>query len=345
MENVILIDENLNNVREYSSGKRIKVSNIKLNELKAKFANRINLKEEKVVEPVLPKTMMEEVVEESFFEPIKETVKQEYKETKSYDEIRKAFERKPYSFEEPTEKANTPVKEENNESLNKPIEYSVPNIKSPTNVGDRSLKIRQMSENVDPNSVVGKVLINGVSRLDENKNEIAKIKINIERLEQAINDLEKQKEAVSGGKQEIEDILSRTATVSLSEIREAAKLDSSERAKRELDKIKASIDTLQAIKAEEEERLSSLEQEKIKLEEERSRQKTRLMSAERNGIEICDTIEKDLTTAGQIERLEKEREALEKQLSLTTAEEPKKPVEITNPFDRMRMASDEVKKR
>lgn len=345
MENIILIDDELNNAREYSSGKRIKVSSGKLNELKKKYVKeKIKLEENKVKEPEVPNIMMEEVVEESFFEPIKNNSKPEIKETKTYDEIRKTLERKPYSFEEENNEINS-VSNEPAEQVKKQTEYSVPNIKSSTNVGDRSLKIRKMSESVDPNTVVGKVLINGVSRLDENKNEIAKIKINIERLEQAISDLERQKEAVSGGKSEIEDILSKTATVSLTEIREAAKLDSSERAKKELDKIKESIDALQRIKSEEEEKLSSLEQEKTKLEEERSRQKTRLMSAERNGIEICDTIEKDLTTAGQIERLEREREALEKQLSLTREEEPKKPVDITNPFDRMRMATEEVKSR
>lgn len=342
MENVRLFNEEKENIREYSSGKRIKVSTTKLDILKGKF--RTFLESDKSVE--LPKVELEEVslstpafkapeVEEAFFN-VNEEVKKP--EVRTYEEVRKSLERKPYSFEV-EEKEEKPVKEE---PVKTPKEYVVPSIKSPTNVGDRSLKIRQMSESADPNSVVGKVLINGVSKLDENKNEIARIKANIERLESTISDLEKQKEAVSGGKQEIEDILSKTMTVSLTEIREASKLDSSERAKRELDKIKASIDELERIKSEEEARLQKLEQEKTGLEEERSRQKTRLMSAERNGIEICDTIEKDLTTAGQIEKLEKERLALEKQLSLTSEEEPKKPVNIVNPFDKMRMMEEDT---
>lgn len=348
MENVRLFNEEKENIREYSSGKRIKVSTAKLDILKGKF--RTFLESNKSVE--LPKVELEEAslstpafkapeVDETFFN-INEEVKKP--EVRTYEEVRKSLERKPYSFEV-EEKEEKPVKEESvvkEEPVKTSKEYVVPSIKSSTNVGDRSLKIRQMSESADPNSVVGKVLINGVSKLDENKNEIARIKANIERLESTISDLEKQKEAVSGGKQEIEDILSKTMTVSLTEIREASKLDSSERAKRELDKIKASIDELERIKSEEETRLQKLEQEKTGLEEERSRQKTRLMSAERNGIEICDTIEKDLTTAGQIEKLEKEREALEKQLSLTSEEEPKKPVNIVNPFDKMRMMEEDT---
>lgn len=351
MENVKLINEEVENLREYSSGKRIKVSSSKLAELKTKFAKvprKVEVEEVALAEPVVSNVEMEKTVDESFFGPIHETTKPVNRETRTYEEVRKSLERQPYSFEKPKEEVpvyTAPVKEEKEEksSTLKTNEYTVPSIKSSTNVGDRSLKIRKMSESVDPASVVGKVLINGVSKLDANKDEIAKIKLNIERLEKNISDLEKQKEVVSGGKQDIEEILSKTATVSLAEIREAAKLDSSERAKRELDKIKASIDELQRIKTEEENKLEGLEQEKTRLEQERAQQKTRLMSAERNGIEICDTIERDLTTAGQIEKLEQEKATLERQLSLTKVEEPKKPIGIVNPFDKMRMFEEEAK--
>ncbi len=338
MENVKLIRSEEVDFREYSSGKRIKVSSGKLAVLREKFAkvpSKVETEEVKLAEPVVPETKKEKVLDEAFFNPTSEQSKPVYEAPRPYEGTRTTYERQPYSFERP-------VREEEPKKVEKPREYTVPDIKSPVNVGDRSERIRKMSETADPLSVVGKVLINGVSKLDANKNEIAKIKANIEGIETTIRNLERQKEVISGGKQDIEDILSKTATVSLAEIKEAASLDSSERAKRELDKIKESIDNLQRIKSEEEIKLEKLEQEKARLEQEKAQQKTRLMSAEKNGIELCNTIERDLTTAGQIEKLEKEKETLEKQLSLTSAEEPKKPVDVFNPFEKMRIMEEET---
>lgn len=346
MENVKLVNNDNVDFKEYSSGKRIKVSESKLKVLVDKFLTNMDKSAEKFVEvsnvettaqevkvqkPTISSIDKEKQIDDFFFNSSLEKQKPSMEVRKPYEMNR---ENKPYSFERQ-------IKEESNKIV-RPKEYTVPDIKSPVNIGDRSEKIRKMSESADPKSVVGKVLINGVSKLDENKNEIAKIKKSIDNIESTITDLEKQKEVISGGKQDIEDILSKTATVSLTEIREAASLDSSQRAQRELNKIKESIDNLQRIKSEEEEKLRKLEENKLKLEQERAQQKTRLMSAEKNGIELCNTIERDLNTADQIEKLEKEKETLEKQLSITTAESPKKPVSVYNPFEKMRVMEEEV---
>ena len=198
-----------------------------------------------------------------------------------------------------------------------------------------------MLKTVDSTTMAGKVLVNGVNKLDKNKEEIIKIKTHIEQIEGKIIQLEKARDSIATGKQDIEDLLSKTTQISLAEIREAANLDSSERANRELDRIKESIDNLRIIKEEEETKLSTLASEREKLEAEKAQQKTKLMSAERNNIEICDSIERDLGTASEIERLEREKQQLASRLSLVE-EEPKKVTSISNPFEKMRIMEEEV---
>lgn len=329
MENVRLFRNQSIDLREQTSGKKIKVSGDKLKTLLGIVVDT-PIKKESLTEdfeheiaafevPMEP----EPVIDRSFFGPtIKSEVKTEPK------------------MVEPEVKPEPVVIPEKKEVV-KPREYVVPDIKSSTNRGDRSEEFRKMLKNVDSSTVVGQVLISGVSRLDKNRDDIAKIKAYIEELDAKIVNLEKAKSSISTGKQDIEDLLSKTTQISLAEIRAAANLDSSERANRELAKIKESIDNIQKIKNEEENKLKQLIGETERLEAEKAQQQTKLMSAEKNNIEICDSIERDLGTASQIERLEREKQQLASKLSLVS-EEPKKVVDISNPFERMRVVEEEV---
>lgn len=328
MENVILFRNQSVDVMEQTSSKKIKVSRDKLRTLLGISVEPVVEKstlndsfEQEIAAFEMP-TEPEPVIDRSFFGPeIKSEVKTEPK----------------MEMPKVTPVVDAPKKEE----IAKSKQYVVPDIKSSTNRGDRSEEFRRMLKNVDSTTVVGKVLVSGVNKLDRNKEKIIEIKTSIERLEQQILKLEQAKDSIATGKQDIEDLLSKTTQISLAEIREAANLDSSERANRELEKIRESIGNLQIIKEEEEAKLNELISEREKLEAERAQQKTKLMSAERNSVEICDSIERDLGTASQIERLEKEKQQLASKLSLVE-EEPKKVTSVVNPFDKMRVMEEEV---
>lgn len=230
--------------------------------------------------------------------------------------------------------------------------YMNPDIKSHGNTLNVEGKIKKLmaeADEADATTILGQVLLGGVSRIESVKKEIEGLNIKTSKINEVIEGLMNDKGVAQRENKKLEDSLSRTQKIDLGEIQNAIALkavDSINKGIEELEgqKIKSdrNIDEIDG-------RIANQNEEKALLEEEKKNKQNEL-------YEVCRDVEQQKQLANEYikkqDKVSKEQEELNELYSnmtlvkeynspsandsLLKEEEPKKVVNISNPFDRIR---------
>jgi hypothetical protein len=230
--------------------------------------------------------------------------------------------------------------------------YMNPDIKSHGNTLNVEGKIKKLmaeANEADETTILGQVLLGGVSRIEAVKKEIEGLDIKTSKINEVIERLMNDKGVAQRENKKLEDSLSRTQKIDLGEIRNAIAL-------RAVDSINKGIEELEGQKIKSDKNIDEIDgkiadqnEEKTLLEEEKKNKQNEL-------YEVCRDVEQQKQLANEYikkqDKVSKEQEELNELYSnmtlvkeynspsvnddLLKEEEPKKVVNISNPFDRIR---------
>ena len=230
--------------------------------------------------------------------------------------------------------------------------YMNPDIKSHGNTLNVEGKIKKLmaeANEADETTILGQVLLGGVSRIEAVKKEIERLDIKTSKINEVIERLMNDKGVAQRENKKLEDSLSKTQKIDLGEIQNAIAL-------RAVDSINKGIEELEGQKIESDKNIDEIDgkianqnEEKSLLEEEKKNKQNEL-------YEVCRDVEQQKQLANEYikkqDKVSKEQEELNELYSnmtlvkeynspsvnddLLREEEPKKVVNISNPFDRIR---------
>lgn len=235
------------------------------------------------------------------------------------------------------------------------VTSSVPDIKSISNtlnVDTKIEKLKKEAATADKDSIIGKVLLGGVSKIEQVEREISDLDERNMKISGIIEELMTKKNLAQRDNKALENEMSKTMKIDLTKIQDAIALEAARG-------INQGISVLETRKTESDKAIDDIEdkiviqkQEKISIADTKKIKENEL-------YEICREIEDNKVKASEYmkrsseleslkEKHEREEEKIQSGISELYSslslidEEPKKVTNISNPFDRVRSMEEEV---
>ena len=203
------------------------------------------------------------------------------------------------------------------------VTSSVPDIKSVSNtlnVDTKIEKLKKEASSADKDSIIGKVLLGGVSKIEQVEREISDLDERNMKISGIIDELMTKKNLAQRNNKALENEMSKTMKIDLTKIQDAIALEAARG-------INQGISVLETRKTESDKVIDDIEDNKVKASEYMKR------SSELESLKEKHEREEEKIQSGISE--------LYSSLSLID-EEPKKVSSISNPFDRVRSMEEEV---
>lgn len=232
---------------------------------------------------------------------------------------------------------------------------SVPDIKSVSNtlnVDTKIEKIKKEAMDADKDSIIGKVLLSGVSKIEQVEREITNLDEKNTKISGIIEELMTKKNLAQRDNKALENEMSKTMKIDLTKIQDAIALEAARG-------INQGISVLENRKSESDRVIDEIEDKIVTQKEEKTSIAETKKSKENELYEICREIEDNKVKASEYmkrsseleslrEKHEREEEKIQSGISELYSslslieEEPKKVTNISNPFDKVREIQDEV---
>ena len=228
------------------------------------------------------------------------------------------------------------------------VTSSVPDIKSVSNTLNIDTKIEKLKKEAaeaDKDSIVGKVLLSGVSKIEQVEREISNLDERNMKISGIIEELMTKKNLAQRDNKALENEMSKTMKIDLTKIQDAIALDAARN-------INESIIILYGIKSDSDRTIDDIEDKIVVQKQEKASVAESKKSKENELYEICREIEDNKVKAGECMKRSSELESLKQKhereeekiqsgiselyssLSLIDEEPPKKVASISNPLDR-----------
>ncbi len=340
MNGVLICEAPLSAVSENDS-KKIKLSIEKLaNVLSKALQPKENIEIEEPVHEELDVNYVTEVEEQPVMDFVKE---QEVEETPIIVHDNTFNTVKP-SIEEPHPYAGY-----------RGVTSSVPDIKSVSNtlnVDTKIEKLKKEASSADKDSIIGKVLLGGVSKIEQVEREISDLDERNMKISGIIDELMTKKNLAQRNNKALENEMSKTMKIDLTKIQDAIALEAARG-------INQGISVLETRKTESDKVIDDIEDKIVVQKQEKASVAETKKSKENELYEICREIEDNKVKASEYmkrsseleslkEKHEREEEKIQSGISELYSslslidEEPKKVSSISNPFDRVRSMEEEV---
>ena len=340
MDNAVICEAPLSAVLENDS-KKIKLSIEKLaNVLSKALQPKENIEIEEPVHEELDVNYVTEVEEQPVMDFVKE---QEVEETPIIVHDNTFNTVKP-SIEEPHPYAGY-----------RGVTSSVPDIKSVSNtlnVDTKIEKLKKEASSADKDSIIGKVLLGGVSKIEQVEREISDLDERNMKISGIIDELMTKKNLAQRNNKALENEMSKTMKIDLTKIQDAIALEAARG-------INQGISVLETRKTESDKVIDDIEDKIVVQKQEKASVAETKKSKENELYEICREIEDNKVKASEYmkrsseleslkEKHEREEEKIQSGISELYSslslidEEPKKVSSISNPFDRVRSMEEEV---
>ena len=235
------------------------------------------------------------------------------------------------------------------------ITSSVPDIKSVSNtlnVDTKIEKLKKEASTADKDSIIGKVLLGGVSKIEQVEREISDLDERNMKISGIIEELMTKKNLAQRDNKALENEMSKTTKIDLSKIQDAIALEAAKG-------INQGISVLETRKSESDKVIDEIEDKIVVQKQEKTSVAETKKTKENELYEICREIEDNkvkaneyMKRASELESLKEKHEREEEKIqsgiselysSLSLIEEePKKVSSISNPFDRVRSMEEEV---
>ena len=235
------------------------------------------------------------------------------------------------------------------------ISNSVPDIKSVSNTLNVDIKIEKLkkeAETADKNTILGKVLLGGVSKIEQVEREINDLDERNMKISGIIDELMTRKNLAQRDNKALENEMGKTMKIDLTKIQDEIALNAAKN-------INENISVLEGRKTESDKAIDDIEEKIIVQKQEKASVAETKKSKENELYEICREIEynKDkaneyMKRSSELESLKEKHEREEEKIksgiselysSLSLIEEePKRVNSISNPFDRVRSMEEEV---
>ena len=340
IDNAVICEAPLSAVLENDS-KKIKLSIEKLaNVLSKALQPKENIEIEEPVHEELDVNYVTEVEEQPVMDFVKE---QEVEETPIIVHDNTFNTVKP-SIEEPHPYAGY-----------RGVTSSVPDIKSVSNtlnVDTKIEKLKKEASSADKDSIIGKVLLGGVSKIEQVEREISDLDERNMKISGIIDELMTKKNLAQRNNKALENEMSKTMKIDLTKIQDAIALEAARG-------INQGISVLETRKTESDKVIDDIEDKIVVQKQEKASVAETKKSKENELYEICREIEDNKVKASEYmkrsseleslkEKHEREEEKIQSGISELYSslslidEEPKKVSSISNPFDRVRSMEEEV---
>ncbi len=235
------------------------------------------------------------------------------------------------------------------------VSSSVPDIKSVSNTLNVDIKIEKIkkeAETADKNTILGKVLLGGVSKIEQVEREIDDLDERNMKISGIIDELMTRKNLAQRDNKALENEMGKTMKIDLTKIQDEIALNAAKN-------INESISVLEGRKTESDKVIDDIEEKIIVQKQEKASVAETKKSKENELYEICREIEDNKVKANEYMKRSSELESLKEKhereeekiksgiselyssLSLIE-EEPKRVNSISNPFDRVRSMEEEV---
>lgn len=235
------------------------------------------------------------------------------------------------------------------------VTSSVPDIKSVSNtlnVDTKIEKLKKEASSADKDSIIGKVLIGGVSKIEQVEREISDLDERNMKISGIIDELMTKKNLAQRNNKALENEMSKTMKIDLTKIQDAIALEAARG-------INQGISVLETRKTESDKVIDDIEDKIVVQKQEKASVAETKKSKENELYEICREIEDNKVKASEYmkrsseleslkEKHEREEEKIQSGISELYSslslidEEPKKVSSISNPFDRVRSMEEEV---
>ena len=235
------------------------------------------------------------------------------------------------------------------------VTSSVPDIKSVSNtlnVDTKIEKLKKEASSADKDSIIGKVLLGGVSKIEQVEREISDLDERNMKISGIIDELMTKKNLAQRNNKALENEMSKTMKIDLTKIQDAIALEAARG-------INQGISVLETRKTESDKVIDDIEDKIVVQKQEKASVAETKKSKENELYEICREIEDNKVKASEYmkrsseleslkEKHEREEEKIQSGISELYSslslidEEPKKVSSISNPFDRVRSMEEEV---
>lgn len=235
------------------------------------------------------------------------------------------------------------------------VTSSVPDIKSVSNTLNVDTKIEKLKKEAaaaDKDSIIGKVLLGGVSKIEQVEREISDLDERNMKISGIIEELMTKKNLAQRDNKALENEMSKTMKIDLTKIQDAIALEAARG-------INQGISVLETRKTESDKVIDDIEDKIVVQKQEKASVAETKKSKENELYEICREIEDNKVKASEYmkrsseleslkEKHEREEEKIQSGISELYSslslidEEPKKVTNISNPFDRVRSMEEEV---
>lgn len=235
------------------------------------------------------------------------------------------------------------------------VTSSVPDIKSISNtlnVDTKIEKLKKEAATADKDSIIGKVLLGGVSKIEQVEREISDLDERNMKISGIIEELMTKKNLAQRDNKALENEMSKTMKIDLTKIQDAIALEAARG-------INQGISVLETRKTESDKAIDDIEDKIVIQKQEKNSIADTKKIKENELYEICREIEDNKVKASEYmkrsseleslkEKHEREEEKIQSGISELYSslslidEEPKKVTNISNPFDRVRSMEEEV---